>query len=55
MSMNEVPKKQNTARERKSFRWSLEAFSRSNLAWGDSEHSIKIIGASLFFFPYTMN
>lgn len=32
MSMNEVPKEQNIARERKGLRWSLGALSRSILA-----------------------
>lgn len=31
--MNEVPKEHNTARERKSLRWSLEAFQGAAYPW----------------------
>lgn len=51
MSMNEIPKGQNIAKEGKGIIWSLEELSSSSLAWNYFENSDKIIGASLFLPP----
>lgn len=55
MSMNEIPKGQNIAKEGKGIIWSLEELSSSSLAWNYFENNDKIIGASLFLPPPIIN